>query len=59
MRSEMSHIPTLRIDVCVFTVGFVTNETVFGKRYSSHGSSVTVNKEILCASINSQTGKSD
>lgn len=59
MHSEMSHIPALWIDMHVFTVGFVINETVFGKRYNSHNCSVTVNKEILWASIHSQTGKSD
>lgn len=35
MHSEMSHIPALSFDVYVFAVGFVTNETVFGKRYST------------------------
>lgn len=59
MRSQMSHIPTLMIDVHVFTVGVVTNETVFGKRYITRGCSVTVNKQIPSASIHSQTGKSD
>ena len=44
MRSEMSHIPTLWTDVYVFTVGFVTNETMFGKRYNTHNHSETVNK---------------
>lgn len=59
MHSEMNHIPALRIDVYVFTVGFVTNETVLGKSYSTHNRSVPVNNETLCASIHSQTGKSD
>lgn len=53
MHSEMSHIPTLRIDPRLFTVGCVTNETVFGKRYNLHNCSVTVNNRILLASIHS------
>lgn len=35
MRLEMSHIPALRIDERVFTVGFVTNETMFRKIYNT------------------------
>lgn len=59
MHSEMSHIPTLRIDAYIFAVGFVTNETVFGKRYNTHNCSVPVNNETLCAAIHSETGKCD
>lgn len=47
LHSEMSHIAALWTDVHVFTVGFVANGTVFGKRYNTHKYSVTVNKEIL------------